>query len=114
LVPLPNGGWRAVLPATLFGDGGLFARTMIGSFEVHDRYFLQLWCDDPAVRRTTVLRRALNILGRRDVTTRDDLDGHLDTLCRQLETDRVRIETLRAYAAECGEYDRVRRIEALT
>jgi hypothetical protein len=113
LAPLPNGTWRAVLPAGEFGDDGKLQLFQLGSFEVAQRYFFQLWCDDPATRRRTVLARASGIVQRKDVATREDLLGRLAALSRQLEVDPVDIAELRAFADRTGQHDRVDTIDAL-
>jgi hypothetical protein len=113
LARLPDGLWRATLPATQFGDGGKFPRYKLGSFEVYQRHFLQLWCADVDARRATVHERGLALLSRRDVATRDDLLDHLGRLARQLEVDPVGVAALRAFAERTHQYDRVRRIDAV-
>jgi hypothetical protein len=45
LTRLPNGTWRAVLPAAEFGSNGGLEQFDPGSFVVAERYFFQLWSD---------------------------------------------------------------------
>jgi hypothetical protein len=111
---LPNGLWRATLPASQFGEKPLFPLSKLGSFEVYQRSFLQLWCDDPTARRKTVSERGLALLSRRDITTRDNLAGHLASLSRQLAVDPVTIAELRESAERQRRYDQVNRIDGLT
>ncbi|HEX5405527.1 MAG TPA: hypothetical protein VFX16_24900, partial [Pseudonocardiaceae bacterium] len=113
LTRLPNGTWRAVLPASDFGDDRGLRLFQLGSFEVSQRYFFQLWCDDPAIRRRTVLTRALGIVQRKDVDTQAELLGRLAVLSRQLEIDPVGVPELRAYADRTGQQDRLDTIDSL-
>ncbi|TCO52964.1 hypothetical protein [Actinocrispum wychmicini] len=84
----PSGIWRATLPASEFGDDGeRFRLHKLGSFEVSQRCFVQLWCDDETTRRRAARQRATQWLNTHDPTTQDDLVAHLRSLSRQLEVD---------------------------
>ncbi|BCB81232.1 hypothetical protein GCM10022251_62760 [Phytohabitans flavus] len=80
---LPNGTLRATLPARLFGDQ--FGWAKLGSFETRKHTFLQLWCDDAAVRRRAVLVRAGAIVRAGGIRRRDELTARLNELAAQLE-----------------------------
>jgi hypothetical protein len=82
---LDNGVLRASLPGQMFGDRIAWPR--LGSFESRRLTFMQLWCDDLAVRRRGVLERARAIVragGVRDAAT---LAVRLSELAEQLAVE---------------------------
>ncbi len=65
---MANGVLRATLPPSAFRRP--FALYQLGSFEPYRRSFMQLWCDDPGLRREAVLEQLLNATaGRRTMST---------------------------------------------
>lgn len=67
------GGWRATLPPSAFGAPGTSGVPvrMIGSFELRRRQFLQIWCDDAALRERAVLERGIDL-----ACLHDEMDDH--------------------------------------
>ncbi|GAA3246682.1 hypothetical protein ACFO1B_49615 [Dactylosporangium siamense] len=105
----PNGVWRGTLPASAFAAGN----RRLASYVVHDELFLQLWCDDRALRRTAMRDRALRIAQSRDVDSRAALDRRLGDLGRQYEVEPSTVDDLRAHAGRTGQEDLLARLEAL-
>ncbi|GAA0744849.1 hypothetical protein Drose_01670 [Dactylosporangium roseum] len=91
-----NGMWRAVLPASVFPSR--FAWSKLGSFEVRRQTFLQLWCDDPAMRRRAVLERAGAMVRAGSLPGIGELAGRLADLAAQLEVTTPDPLELRKYA----------------
>jgi hypothetical protein len=113
LTQLPNGVWRATLPPGAFGDRPRLPISRLGSFELRQRLFLQLWCDDRTLRRRTVMERALGIAQTREITTQAALLTWAATIARQLEVDPVGVAEIRKHAEEAGQQDRLSRLDAL-
>lgn len=110
---LPNGVWRATLRADAYGGAPKLPPSRIGSFELRRRHFLQLWCDDPALRRRVLMDRALGIAQTRDVSTRGDLIARMSELSELLEVPAPGVAELRSYGAAEGQHARVARLDEL-
>lgn len=93
---LANGVLRASLPATVFGTR--FGWPRLGSFEVRERTFLQLWCEDDAVRRRAVLERVGAIVRAGAVRNEQELIERLAEMAAQLHVDSPAPDDLKAYA----------------
>jgi hypothetical protein len=113
LKQLPNGTWRAVLPADAFGERPRPPISRIGSFDFRQRLFIQLWCDDRALRRRAVLERALGIAQTREITTQAALIAWAATIARQLEVNPVSVADVRRHAESTNQHDRIPRLDAL-
>jgi hypothetical protein len=87
---------RAVLPASAFPSR--FPWSKLGSFEVRRQTFLQLWCDDPAMRRRAVLERAGAMVRAGSVRGIEELADRLTNLAAQLEVNPPDPLELRTYA----------------
>ncbi|WP_261565198.1 hypothetical protein [Frankia gtarii] len=112
LTNLPNGVWRATLPAQMFGPTARQPYYRLGSFQVKDTYFLQLWCDDERTRATAVRSRALAI-SRRYGLGRAELEDSVATVANLLEVLVPTFDELLEYAAESGTPAQLRALEAL-
>lgn len=108
---LDNGVWRCTLPATSYGEKVPLRR--LGSFEVRRQYFLQLWCDDPGVRRRAVLERGARMAGARGVGTRATLVARVSALASQLDVSPPDLDAIRAYAQRNNLPEAVARLDAL-
>jgi hypothetical protein len=113
LQQLRNGVWRATLRTDAYGSSPKLPPSRIGSFELRRRHFLQLWCDDTALRRRVLNDRALGIARTRDVTTRNDLEQRLAELADLLEVPAPDIAQLREYGEAEGQHARVARLDEL-
>jgi hypothetical protein len=82
---MPNGVLRATLPASLFPKP--FSWAKLGSFEVRRRTFLQLWCDDSAIRRAAVLERVGAMVRAGAVRSADALGDRLASISALLEVE---------------------------
>ncbi len=108
---LPNGVWRASLPATVFGNRIGWSR--LGSFEVRRQTFLQLWCDDDAVRRRAVLERVGAIVRAGAVRGQQLLTDRLVELAAQLEVTTPHQHELSVYARSQGDAALLAALESL-
>ncbi|WP_030911711.1 hypothetical protein [Streptosporangium amethystogenes] len=50
---LPRGLWRAIFGPETFTGPPELPLNRLGSFQLYKHHFLQLWCDDDALRRRT-------------------------------------------------------------
>jgi hypothetical protein len=80
-----NGVLRAVLPGRVFGNR--IAWWQLGSFECRKQTFMQLWCDDAAVRRRGVLERGRAMVRAGGVRDAAVLGARLSELAEQLAVE---------------------------
>ncbi|MEU0517137.1 hypothetical protein [Streptosporangium sp. NPDC006007] len=85
----------------------------MGSFQLRERHFLQLWCDDAELRRRAVQERALGMARLREVRTREDPVARIDGLATQLEVAPPTLAHLRAYANSRCMHDHLVHLDAL-
>ncbi|MFB4301826.1 hypothetical protein [Actinomadura sp. NTSP31] len=109
-----TGTLRLTLPPARFSDArttngrgangkGAFPLTQVGSYLAPRNHVLQLWCDDPRLRREAVLERALNrVIASRKLSTAE-AEQFLARLCTQLETAPVTLDDLRRHAYQTGQ-----------
>lgn len=97
----PNGVWRVTFPAQAFGKGGRPA-SLIGSFELRDYHFIQLWCDDRDLRTSVLCDRALRVSRIRGVATLAELHRRITPIARLLELEVPTADQLRERAATTG------------
>jgi hypothetical protein len=110
---LPNGVWRATLPASAFGSApGLLPPSRVGSFELRRRHFAQLWCDRGELRRKVACERALGMAQRRG-TTRSEFLQRLETLAQLLEIDIPTVAHIRRHAKNTNQHDRLAMLDSL-
>lgn len=112
LTALPNGVWRATLPAHAFGPRPRQPLHRLGSFQVKDTRFLQLWCDDEQARASAVRRRALEI-SRRYGISRAELDDSVAAVANLLEVLVPTFDELLDFAAASGTPAQLRSLEVL-
>jgi hypothetical protein len=110
---LPNGVWRTTLRPQAYGAAPKLPPNRIGSFELRRRHFLQLWCDDTALRRRVLMDRALGIAQTRDVSTREDLVERMSELAELLEARAPSLAELRTHGETEGQVTRVARLDDL-
>jgi hypothetical protein len=109
---LPNGVWRATLRADAFGPGAKLPLSRLGSFEMRKRRFLQLWCDNAALRSRALNERALAMTATFGVT-KDELRQRIATLATQLEVPEPDLAALRRYGEQNGLHPSVARLDRL-
>ncbi|WP_018500853.1 hypothetical protein [Parafrankia discariae] len=112
LTDLPNGIWRATLPAHAFGPAPRQPLHRLGSFQVRNTRFLQLWCDDERARAAAVRQRALSI-SRRYGISRGEFDDSVASVANLLEVLVPTFDELLDYAAASGTAAQLRSLEAL-
>ncbi len=112
LTNLPNGVWRATLPAGAFGPSARQPYHRLGSFQVRDTYFLQLWCVDERARATAVRSRALAI-SRRYGIDRSDFDDAVAAVANLLEVPVPTFDELSEHAVTSGTPLQRQALEAL-
>jgi hypothetical protein len=110
---LPSGIWRATLRATAFGHEAKLSLSKVGSYELRQRHFLQLWCDDTALRRSALIERALAMTSASDVTSTAGLRQRVTALAKQLEIAEPRLTDLREYGHQHRMFAAVARLDAL-
>jgi hypothetical protein len=112
LCQLPNGVWRATMRADAFGPGGKQPLSRLGSYELRKRHFLQLWCEDPALRAQALNERALAMTSASGLS-REELRQRIATLAAQLEVPGPSLTDLRRYGVQRGLHINVARLDSL-
>ncbi|WP_232292064.1 hypothetical protein [Frankia sp. QA3] len=107
---LPSGVWRATLPPQAF-DGQLQLHRL-GSFQVREGHFLQLWCDDERLRTRAVRQRALAIC-RRPGISRTEADDAVAAVAQLLDVPVPSFDELLRLAVESGDLLQRNALEAL-
>ena len=110
---LPNGVWRATLRADAFGPNAKLPLHRVGSYELRKRHFLQLWCEDAALRARALNERALAMTAAFGLT-KEDLRQRVETLARQLEVPEPDLTDLRRYGEQHGLHTSVARLDSLS
>jgi hypothetical protein len=97
-----DGTWQISLPASAFeGPNAKFTIFRVGDYELRDGYFLQLWCDDKALRRRAALDRLLRMIKRQQsYIKRQTILEQLRLLALQLQTVELSFDDLRQRAAQ--------------
>ncbi|MGW0068692.1 hypothetical protein ACWDUI_14645 [Streptosporangium sandarakinum] len=113
LQELPNGVWRVVLTPAAFSGPPKLPPSQVGSFQLRGHHFLQLWCDDPGLRRRAVLERALGMARLHEVRTRADLTGRAATLAARLEVAAPTLTELRDHAVGERMHDHLLHLDML-
>jgi hypothetical protein len=98
---LPGGGWRATLAAAAYeGAGAALGVHRIGSYQVHQQYFMQLWCENDALREAAVLNRVTRMGRGGLLRDKADLCARLAELARQLEVAEPSVAGLVRYLGD--------------
>ena len=102
LTELAPDAWRAILPSTIFSSNSTsLSVSDIGQFELVRGYCLQIWCDDPAIRREAALDKAVAAIAHwQQPPTLQAVERLLETITAQLQTAPLDIEQLLAHALE--------------
>jgi hypothetical protein len=102
LIELDGGAWRAVLPASGFGEDTGLLLSKVGSFVLLGNDILHIWCLDEQVRCQALLQRAdayLSVRGRPD---HDGVQVRVAQMARQLELGPVGLPDLHHMAVNAG------------
>ncbi|MEZ0071302.1 hypothetical protein [Planotetraspora sp. GP83] len=113
LQELPHGVWRAVLGKAAFSGPPKLPLSRLGSFQLRDNHFLQLWCEDRELRQRAVQERSLRMSRQREVRTQADLTDRMTMLAWQLEVAAPTIASLRPYAEKNGMHNELAHLDAL-
>lgn len=99
---LPDGTWQIALPASAFeGLQAKFATTRVGDYELRDGYFIQIWCQEKALRRKAALDRTLRLVKNQQRYIKwSALQEHLSLLATQLQISGLRIEDVQQRAID--------------
>jgi hypothetical protein len=109
----PDGGWRAVMRASAFGESGSFPVRDVGSFKTSKQHFIQVWCDDEDLRRRTLLERSLAIATMSTIRSRERLAQEIARLSELLELTAPEISDLYEQAVAAGLEARLGALDAL-
>ncbi|MEO6890107.1 MAG: hypothetical protein ABI456_12200 [Ktedonobacteraceae bacterium] len=116
-IPLerPDGTWQIALSPSMFeGPQAKLATTKVGNYDLRDGYFIQIWCDDQALRRRAALDLALRLVkGQQRFIKRRDLQEHLQLLGTQLQVAQLSIDDVRRRAVETKKEDLVKVLDNL-
>lgn len=95
-----EGLWRVILPETLF-QSSEYPLRKIGTYHKEKGYFLQLWCNNHALRRQSIFDRALHLIIRSPKTIkRDYLEAQLQQWSELFAVASVNIGELYTWATE--------------
>jgi len=102
LTELAPDAWRAtVAPEALLSSQTRLTLEDIGTYLLVRGYCLQVWCDDPALRREAALDQALTIITHwRRPTTQQAVGQLLETLSARLQTRELDLAELLERASE--------------
>ncbi len=107
---LPSGVWRATLSQQAFA--GQFPLHRLGSFQVSQGRFLQLWCDDERLRGHAARQRALMICSRHGIS-RTEADEAVAAVAQLLDVPVPSFDELLRLAVESGNLYQRNALEAL-
>jgi hypothetical protein len=77
---LLSGIWRATFGRDSFGDKPKHPINRVGSFHLHRKHFIQLWCEDKQLRRDALFDRAFGLVRLREIDTVDDFEHRVATI----------------------------------
>jgi hypothetical protein len=108
--------WRAgVAPGVLLDSQNDLTLTDIGKYQLMRGYCLQIWCDDPALRREAAMDQALaTIIHWRRPTTEQTVGQLLQTLATRLQTTELELAKLWEWASKqevTGALEKLRELE---
>lgn len=107
-----DGTWYVALPAAVFE--GKQTKLTIGDYELRDGYFMQIWCEDPALRRQAALDRVLRtVKSQQRYIKRQAVQEQLRLVAQQLKTTELTLDLLRQRARESGMGDIISVLDAL-
>jgi hypothetical protein len=107
--------WQVILPGRAFTSPQTeLTIADVGTFRLEQGYFLQIWCDDPMIRREAALDRTLRIIQKRphSITLRE-INELLRVFAEQLYTRALTLEDVHQRAKERDLTDLLDVIEAL-
>ncbi|MFI6457179.1 hypothetical protein ACIBF6_37185 [Streptosporangium amethystogenes] len=113
LQELPNAVWRVILAPEAFSGPPKLPLSRVGSFQLRNHHFLQLWCDDARLRHRAALERVLGMARLYAVRTRADLADRAAVLAVQLEVAVPTFTELRAHAVGERMYDHLGHLDML-
>lgn len=107
--------WRATIaPEALLSPRARLTLTDVGQYQFVRGYCLQVWCDDPTLRREAALDQALVVIARwRRPTTHETVSQLLETLAARLQTRELGLADLREHAAVRGDTNVLVNLEEL-
>jgi hypothetical protein len=102
LTQFAPGAWRAVVAPEVFLDSQTkLTLTDIGKYQLVRGYCLQIWCDDPALRREAALDQSLAAITHwRRPTTERTVGQLLETLATRLQTRELELAELWEWASK--------------
>jgi hypothetical protein len=97
-----DGTWQISLPASAFeGSQAKFPTARVGEYDLRNGYFIQIWCDDRAVRRKAVLDRVLKTVKNQPrYSKKQAVQEQLQLLSTQLQVGGVSFADLIQRARE--------------
>jgi hypothetical protein len=112
--PAPD-AWRAIVaPEVFLGLRPSLTMADIGQYELVDGYCLQIWCDDPALRREAALDRALTSIAHwQRPTTQQTVGQLLETLVTRLQTREMDVAELSEWASKRKAIDALAKLKEL-
>jgi hypothetical protein len=84
----------------------------VGSYELRKRHFLQLWCEDTALRTRALNERALAMTANSSLTKAGLLQD-VAALARQLDIPEPDLADLRRFAEQDGRRTVIARLDSL-
>jgi hypothetical protein len=103
---LPIARRATVAPEALLSSQTRLTLEDIGTYLLVRGYCLQVWCDDPALRREAALDQALTIIAHwRRPTTQQAVGQLLETLAVRLQTQELDLAELLKRASARGAAD---------
>jgi hypothetical protein len=96
----------------LIGPGAKLPLTRVDSYELRERHFLQLWCEDATLRAKALNERALQMTAAFGVT-KEEFQQRVAMVARQLEVPETGLTDLRRYGEQRGLRTSVARLDSL-
>jgi hypothetical protein len=113
LTQLTPDAWRVTVASeALLSSQARLSLADVGQHLLVHGYFLQVWCDDPALRREAALDQVLTTLAHwRRPATHEAVTELLERLSDRLKTRRLTLADLRKRAEERGDGDVLTRLK---
>lgn len=115
LSQLAPDAWRATIAErTFLSTEKSITLKDVGRYQLVRGYCLQIWCDDPALRREAALDQAIHVISNwQRPATQQTVMQLLETLITRLQTIKLDIDELKRHASTQGKTAVLAKLEAI-